>query len=148
MSAALRFVSFGGWAAFLLLLLASIGAEAAGVSKVDARKVRSIIQAQLSAFAADDAARAFSYAAPAIREMFGTPERFIEMVRKGYPVVYRPASVSFLEPEGLDGTVIQAVEMTDASGAAWVALYRLQRQRDGSWRINGCELAPGAGRGT
>ena len=37
----------------------------------------------------DDAKRAFSYAAPSIRAMFGTPERFLAMVRAGYPVVYR-----------------------------------------------------------
>lgn len=130
------------------LLVASVRARAAGVTKDDAKKIRQIIQAQLAAFAKDDAERAFSYAAPGIREMFGTPERFIEMVRKGYPVVYRPATVAFLAPEGIDGTVIQAVEMTDAAGAAWVAVYRLEKQRDGQWRIAGCELTHGQGSGT
>jgi len=131
-----------------LVLAPTLPAGAAGVTKDDAKKIRRIIEAQLAAFAKDDAARAFSYAAPGIKQMFGTPERFIDMVRQGYPVVYRPASVSFLAPEGLDGTVIQAVEMTDASGAAWVAVYRLEKQRDGQWRIAGCELTAGQGAGT
>jgi hypothetical protein len=126
----------------LAALFAMAGpALAAGVSKADARKVRAVIEAQLAAFAADDAKRAFSYATRDIREMFGTPERFIAMVREAYPVVYRPASVAFLQPEAIDGTVIQAVEMVDGEGHVWMAVYRLERQRDRSWRISACEIA-------
>ena len=129
-------------------LAGAAAAHAAGISKGDARKVRSVIEAQLSAFAADDAKRAFSYAAPGIREMFGTPERFMAMVREAYPVVYRPASVAFLQPEAIIGLVIQAVEMTDAQGAVWVAVYRLERQRNRAWRITACEIAPRDARST
>jgi Domain of unknown function (DUF4864) len=123
-------------------------AWAAGISKAETKKVRAVIEAQLAAFADDDAKRAFSYAAPAIREMFGTPEQFMAMVRQSYPVVYRPASVSFLQPEAIDGLVIQAVEMTDGRGGVWTAVYRLQRQRDRSWRISACEVAPSDARST
>ena len=118
-----------------------VPAQAAGVSKADARKVRAVIEAQLAAFAADDAKRAFSYATRDIRALFGTPERFVTMVREAYPVVYRPASVAFLQPEAIDGTVIQAVEMIDGQGRVWMAVYRLERQRDRSWRISACEIA-------
>lgn len=127
-------------------LAASLAAHAGGVSKADAQKVRAVIQAQLDAFASDDAKRAFSYAAPGIREMFGTPERFLAMVREGYPVVYRPASVGFLKPEANGRTVIQAVEMADGDGTLWVAVYHLERQRSGAWRITGCELVPSNGK--
>lgn len=127
-------------------LAASLAAHAGSVSKADAQKVRAVIQAQLDAFASDDAKRAFSYAAPGIREMFGTPERFLAMVREGYPVVYRPASVGFLKPEANGRSVIQAVEMADGEGALWVAVYHLERQRGGAWRITACELVPSEGR--
>lgn len=126
-------------------LAVSLSAHAGGVSKADALKVRAVIQAQLDAFAADDARRAFSYAAPGIRQMFGTPQRFLEMVREGYPVVYRPASVGFLKPEANGRTVIQAVEMADAEGTLWVAIYQLERHR-GAWRITACELVPSDGK--
>ena len=134
-------------------LAVSLSAQAAGVSRADAQKVRAVIQAQLAAFAADerarvqadDARRAFSYAAPGIREMFGTPQRFLEMVREGYPVVYRPASVGFLKPEANGRTVIQAVEMADGEGTLWVAVYQLERHK-GAWRIPGCELVPSDGK--
>lgn len=127
-------------------LAASFAAQAAPVSKGDTKKIRSVIQAQLDAFARDDAQRAFSYAAPGIRKMFGTPERFLAMVREGYPVVYRPASVGFLAPEANGATVIQAVEMADGEGTLWVAVYQLERQRGGAWRITGCELMPSDGK--
>lgn len=118
-------------------------AWAAGVSAAEAKQVRGVVQAQLDALAADDATKAFSYATPALRSRFGTAENFIEMVRTGYPVVLRPASVAFLKPERVDGGVVQAVQMSDASGAVWLAIYQLQRQRDKSWRIAGCELVRG-----
>ena len=39
--------------------------------------------------------------------------------------------------------------MTGASGTAWfrawLALYPMQRQPDGSWRTNGCQLVRRAG---
>lgn len=115
-------------------------AQAPSISAADARGVRAVIEAQLDAFAADDAPRAFSYAAPPIREMFGTAENFIAMVRQGYPVVYRPASVTFLKPEIIQGELIQSVQMTDAGGRIWLAVYQMQRQSDRSWRINGCQV--------
>jgi hypothetical protein len=126
----------------------ALAAHAAEVSKADAQKVRAVIEAQLAAFAADDAARAFSYAAPGIRETFGTPERFLAMVRAGYPAVYRAAGISFLKPEALPGELVQTVQLTDANGSLWLAVYHLQRQPDASWRISGVEVARNAGRAT
>lgn len=125
------------------------GALAAEVGTADARAVRAVIEAQLAAFAADDAERAFSYAAPSIRETFGTAERFMTMVRRGYPVVYRPTSVRFLEPVA-DGAsaLLQRVRMTDETGAAWMVVYALQRQDDRSWRITACVAARGEGLNT
>ena len=62
------------------------------------------------------------------------------MVRIHYPVVYRPKSVDFEPPAVVDGEVIQPVRMTDAEGESWMAFYPMQRQLDGRWRINGCQL--------
>ena len=112
----------------------------ASISETDAQSIRTIIEAQLAAFAADDAATAFSFASENIQKTFGTPENFLAMVRASYPVVYRPASVDFLEPEAVDEAIIQAVEMADQNDRLWLALYRMQRQPDHSWRIDGCVL--------
>ena len=118
---------------------------AAAVSSSDARAVQLVVRAQLDAFAADDAQRAFSYAAPSIREMFGTPDQFMLMVRTSYPVVYRPGSVTFLKPKPEGALVAQPVHMTDGRGGSWLAIYGLQRQRDKSWRIAGCVLVANSG---
>ena len=128
------------------LLLSAAPARAEPVSGEDTRAVRAVVEGQLAAFAADDARRAFSYAAPAIREMFATPDRFMEMVRAGYPVVYRPSSVVFLNPEWVQGRMVQGVHLTDASGSLWIAVYRLDRQADKSWRISGCDVRPSSGK--
>jgi len=118
------------------------------VSQADTQGARAAIQAQLKAFAADDAQRAFSFATPQLRQMFGTPENFIAMVRRGYPVVYRPASVAFLKPERDGEALVQAVHMTDADGVLWLALYHLERQPDKSWRISGCQVVEAKGQVT
>ncbi len=127
---------------------AAASAHAERVSVEDAKAVRAVVEAQLAAFAADDAKRAFSYAAPSIREMFGTPDRFLEMVRTGYPAVYRPAAVIFLNPAWVEGQLVQGVQLTDAEGGLWLAVYRLERQPDKSWRISGCDVQPSSGKMT
>ena len=135
-----------GWV--LLSALLPFAAPAQGLAPAEARAVRAVIEAQLDAFRRDDAARAFSYAADGIRQTFGDAETFIEMVRISYPVVYRPNSVQFDPPLVAEDEVVQPVRMTDADGRAWLALYPMQRQKDGSWRINGCRLGRLAGRET
>ncbi|MEP6740209.1 MAG: DUF4864 domain-containing protein [Caldimonas sp.] len=129
-----------------LVAFAPSAARAEPVSAADTKAIRTVVEAQLDAFASDDAKRAFSYAAPSIREMFGTPDRFLEMVRVGYPVIYRPASVTFLNPEWVQGQLVQGVHLTDSSGGLWLALYRLERQPDKSWRISGCEVQQSVGK--
>lgn len=110
--------------------------------------MREVVAAQLDAFRRDDAARAFSLATPAIRRSFGTPENFLEMVRTSYAAVYRPGSVFFESPVTVDGEVVQPVRLTDSEGRAWIALYPMQRQPDGVWRTNGCQLMRLAGLAT
>ena len=137
--------SFLCWMAASVLAVA-VPAAATELSAADAKSVRAVIQSQLAAFAADDAPRAFSFATPQLREMFGNAEHFMQMVRASYPVVYRPATVAFLKPEADDGAVTQAVHFTDRDGVLWLALYRLEKQADRSWRISACQMGPAQGR--
>ncbi len=144
-------LSILGWLLAVATLAAALlctagAAQAADVSRKNSADIRAVVQAQLDALAVDDADRAFSFAAPSIRKMMGTAQNFLTMVRTGYPVVHRPASVAFLKPEFQGAEVIQAVQMTDAKGVAWLAVYTLQRQPDKSWRISGCAVVPNEGR--
>ena len=117
---------------------ASIQVAATPLSDREANAVRSVIVTQLQAFAEDDADSAFATATPDVRAAIGNPGRFLAMVRGEYPMVYRPASVSFLKPELEGGTVMQLVQITDGDDKAWLALFALELQPDSSWRISGC----------
>jgi len=130
---------------FFIACAAGICGAQPAVSEADSKAIRAVVQAQLEAFAADDGVRAFSYASPGIRQQFGSPEVFMAMVRQGYPVVYRPASTSFL-PVLRDGDeIVQPVRMTDRAGLVWMALYRMEKQTNDTWRIGGCTVARTAG---
>lgn len=112
----------------------------------DEKSVRTVIENQLAAFAKDDANKAFSFAAPNVRQAVGSPAAFMTMVREGYPVVYRPASVAFLKPEGKNDEAVQRVQMLDAAGDSWLAVYSLQRQKNKSWQITACVVIENKGR--
>ncbi|MEO6322593.1 MAG: DUF4864 domain-containing protein [Polaromonas sp.] len=136
-----------GWlaiavAAFLLL----VPAHAAPLSPDDEKGIRAVVEGQLAALAKDDAVKAFSFAAPNVRQAVGTAPQFLAMVRNRYPVIYRPASAAFLKPEDHHGQALQRVQVMDASGNAWLAIYSLQRQKDKTWRITGCSVVANKGR--
>lgn len=133
-------------ALLLLALIGSFSAGAATLADSDARAVRAVVQAQLDAFAADDAERAYGFASPAIRSQFSDAATFMAMVRTGYPMVIQPASVSFFQPEWADGAVLQKVQLRDRAGRLWLATYQLEQQASAGWRINGCVVAPDAGK--
>jgi len=99
-----------------------------------------VIRAQEQAFMRDDASAAYSYAAPAIKEIFPAPEIFMSMVQNGYAPVYRHKSFEFGESKVEGSRIAQRVHIVDANGEAWEALYTLEQQADGSYKITGCTL--------
>jgi hypothetical protein len=136
------------WICSLLMIVASLAASADDgatppvLSPADAHEVRAVVEAQLKALAGNDAPLAFSYAAPEIKNQFGDAATFVAMVRRTYPMLIRPASVSFYQPEGLAGVVLQVVRFRDGDGQYWRAVYQLNQQPDKHWRIGGCVVAP------
>lgn len=142
------------WAlcATLLGLLAPAAAGAAALAEPDARAVRKVVEAQLDAFAAGDAERAFSFASASIQAQFGDAANFMAMVRGGYPMVVKPAAVTFFiaqaddAAEGAKTTVRQTVQMRDREGRLWMATYLLERQAGAGWRIGGCVVVADSGK--
>jgi Domain of unknown function (DUF4864) len=120
-------------AAFLIFLTAPAAAD-------DVAAAQSVIRSQAEAFSRDDAAAAYSYAAPAIKGIFPRAEIFMSMVQQGYAPVYRHKSFEFGEARVADGMIAQRVHIIDANGEAWEALYTLEPQPDGSLKITGCSL--------
>ena len=127
---------------FLLSVLLALPSAAANapLTGEDVVEIRAVISRQIEAFRRDDAQGAFALVSPGVQQAFGTPERFLDTMRTSYRAVYRPASVSFLELVVMSGEVVQQVQLTDRAGAVWLAYYSMQRQKDGTWRTNGCHL--------
>jgi hypothetical protein len=125
----------------LLLLIAPQASLGGPVSDADQTEFKRIISGQIDAFRADDGARAYSYAAPNIRQIFPTPDIFMQMVKQGYKPVYRPRSFKFGQA-GDDpyGRPSQRVTLVGPDGKTYEALYSMERQPDGTWRIQGCTL--------
>jgi Domain of unknown function (DUF4864) len=113
------------------------------LSTEDNKAIRGVVEAQLAALAIDDAERAFSFATPSIRQRFGTAEHFFMLVREQYPAVYQPTKTVFHSANEIDSQTFQPVELTDRDGMVWLAVYEMQRQGNGDWRINGCVLLAG-----
>ena len=126
--------------AFILLVAFLIGLSAPARAADDVATAQAIIRSQVEAIGRDDAATAFSYAAPGIREMFPQAEIFLGMVQRSYAPVYRHKSFEFGEARVSDGTIAQQVHIIDADGMPWEALYTLELQPDGSVKITGCVL--------
>lgn len=109
-------------------------------------EIKSVISSQIKSFVADDFAKAFTFAAPNIKQIFQTPERFGQMVSQGYPMVHRPAEVVFQELNEQGGEMKQNVLLRDTYGRYFVAEYTMV-QVDGIWQISGVsiEQSPGVG---
>ena len=122
-----------------------INAQQMDVNDIDRAAIRSVIQRQLQAFQADDAAAAFEFASPEIREKFGTAENFLRMVKLAYVAVYRPRSVMFENLVTVKGIPTQEVFLLGPDGNLVKALYLMELQPNGTWKISGCFLVPAAG---
>ena len=126
----------------LLSMSLTIALPATGTAQSDAERnaIVQVIQGQLAAFQADNGALAFGFASPGIQRMFGTPERFMAMVRTGYAPVYRPRSAEFLDLNTGARGPVQEVLFIGPDGVPVIARYYMEQQPDGSWRINGVSL--------
>jgi hypothetical protein len=126
--------------AALLLGFASPSLVSPAGAGDDVATAQGIIRSQVEALGRDDAATAYSYAAPAIQDMFPKADVFLDMVQRSYAPVYRHKSFEFGEARALDGKIAQQVHIVDAEGMPWEALYTLEQQPDGSIKISGCVL--------
>jgi hypothetical protein len=98
------------------------------------------IDSQIRAFLADKDAEAYSFAAPNVRMIFPTVDSFMNMVKGGYDPVYRAQAWDYGRERTENGTVYQEVLITDSKNQNWAALYTLQQQPDGAWKITGVAL--------
>ena len=122
----------------ITVLAWSKGAEAAEVLPAEPG-IEATIQGQIDAFLVDDFATAFTFASPNIKSLFGSSERFGQMVRNGYPMVWRPGELRFLELRDIDGALWQKVIIRDQAGEFHLLDYQMIQGPDG-WQINGVQI--------
>ncbi|MEZ2219572.1 DUF4864 domain-containing protein [Rhizobium sp. RCC_161_2] len=105
---------------------------------------QTLIQGQIEAFLQNDAATAYSFAAPGIKALFPDKDIFFAMVKKSYQPVYHPGNYAFGKSRAIDNgaVVYQEVLITGIDDKDWTAIYQIARQPDGSYKINGVQILP------
>jgi hypothetical protein len=130
----------GAFFALAFALGLALPAAAETFSDSDRSTIQGLINGQINAFQHDDGAAAYGYASPTIQSLFASPDQFMAMVKSGYPPVYRPQSVTMGPLVDTQLGPMQKVFLTGPDGLNYVAVYSMQRQPDGSWKINGCTI--------
>ena len=130
------FMALLGGAILALSLTFGAAAQQADIEKT--------INGQFEAFKADDFETAFTFATPSLRRMFQSPQNFERMVTKGYPMVWRPAEVTYLDLKQEGGAFMQTVQIVDADGKVHLLAYRMEPTAEG-WRIGGVQVLEAAG---
>ncbi len=124
-----------------LMALPLLFSVAAFAGEAEIKSAQSTIDSQLKAFLADDGARAYSYAAPNVQRIFPSVEIFMGMVESGYQPVRKPKNYAFGKVEEMSGTsIIQQVMILGPDGKDYEAVYTLELQPDGVYRITGVSL--------
>ncbi len=116
-------------------------ARAADLNNADQTAVQQTITGQLEAFKKNDGTLAYSFAAPLVTKVFPTVDVFMSMVQRGYQPIYRNQRYSFgkLATDSL-GRPAQHVTIRTADGKAYEAIYAMEKQTDGSWKISGVQM--------
>ena len=124
-----------------LLAMPLILSTVALAGDAEVKAAQGTIEAQLKAFQADDGELAYSYAAPNIKRIFPSVEVFMGMVESGYQPVRNPRNFSFGKVQEMSATsIVQQVMILGSDGKDYEAVYTLELQPDGTYRITGVSL--------
>lgn len=122
---------------FSLFLL--IWPTASFANDTDTIKIQETISQQISSFQVDDFEKAFTFASPSIKSMFGNSENFGKMVRRGFPMVWRTKGVTYLKLSILNGDPVQRVMITDINAEIFILNY-IMTKTDKGWKIRGVTI--------
>lgn len=132
-------MAFRPFHAVLLLGLAGGPSALAEDPVADAQK---IISSQITALMAGNAREAYAFASPAIRSLFPSEGRFLDMVRRQYAPLSQPGRYAFGRAKAVAGgeLVLQEVIVTGRDAKDWSAIYEMRLQDDGSYKVNGVRV--------
>ena len=104
-------------------------------------EIEATIAGQFDAFLAEDVGAAWQFASPNIQRIFRDAQNFGRMVEQGYPMVWAPAQVDFIDLQSFGGILVQRVQVIDQAGNAHYLCYQMI-QTEGGWKINGVQILP------
>ena len=129
-----------------MLVFSTIAYAQTGQAQLSASQL--VVENQIKAFHQRQHEEAFQYAAPALRIVFRDVDNFIRMVKRGYNPIYAAQNWSFGRSRTTDGKIHHEVLISGPNGGEWTALYSLQKQADGMWKIVGVQLLKSTGKST
>jgi hypothetical protein len=135
-----------GFVAIGVLLLGLLtgfdGKRGASVNPSDAVAIHAVVQRQLSALLSDDEAGAFDAASADARAFFGSASNFLQAMKTYYSPIYRHRYAHFSKARTVGKLILQPVRVTASDSSVWLAVYRMEREAGGNWKIDGCQLLP------
>jgi hypothetical protein len=136
----------------LIVILTSMlvfsGSSYAQTDQIQLSASQLVVENQIKAFHQRQHEEAFQYAAPALRIVFRDVENFIRMVKRGYNPIYAAQSWAFGRSRSEGEKIHHEVLISGPNGGEWTALYSLQKQEDGMWKIVSVQLLKSTGKST
>jgi hypothetical protein len=102
---------------------------------------RTVIERQLDAFQRGDAEGAYALTSPGLKSAYSNPVSFMDQVRSGNAPFFHRRITEFDDFVINGDNAAQSVVVVDDDSDVWNVVYKLSRQPDGSWLIDGVLLA-------
>ena len=125
----------------LLLILFAVARPVGAVTTQPSADIQTVIEAQLNAFSLGDAEAAFNAVSTEVKTIYKTANSFMNMVLNNYTPLFFAKKWRFdhlfLASEGS----VQVLYVNDPMGNDWVALYKMVKGRNGTWKIDNVNMA-------
>lgn len=100
--------------------------------------IRGLIEKQLKAFRHGDPAAVYRFASDEARSKYHTAGKFFMMMRDSCNALPFHVSYSFMERSDIGGKALQKIEFLNSDGSTSTGFYRLVKNADGKWAVDGC----------
>ena len=103
--------------------------------------IRTVIEAQLNAFSLGDAEAAFNAVSLEVKKNYKTANSFMSMVLNNYTPLFFAKKWRFDQLISEDEGSVQVLYVNDPMGNDWVALYKMVKGQNGTWKIDNVNMA-------
>jgi len=125
----------------LVILFALVRPAGAETKQSSAPDIQTVIEAQLNAFSLGDAEAAFNAVSLEVKTIYKTANSFMTMVLNNYTPLFFAKKWRFDQLFSENEDPVQVVYVNDPLGNDWVALYKMVKAQNGSWKIDNVNMA-------